>query len=70
MLDFICRFLLFYLPGFCAEFDITAAVVQENYNADCKTHNPPCPKFYDSAEAYKCKATPYLYSYKHIKYYM
>lgn len=39
--------------GFCAEFDITAAVVQENYNADCKTHNPTCPKFYDSAEAYK-----------------
>lgn len=39
--------------GFCAEFDINSAVVQENYAADCKTHNPPCPEFYDSAEAYK-----------------
>lgn len=39
--------------GFCAEFDMNAAVVQENYDADCKTHNPPCPEFYDSAETYK-----------------
>lgn len=58
-------FFFFYQSGFCAEFDINAAVVQENYDADCKTHNPPCPKFYDSAEAYKCKATSYLYSYIH-----
>lgn len=39
--------------GFCAEFEIQAAVVQENYAADCKKHNPPCPEYYDSAEAYK-----------------
>lgn len=42
-----------FIFGFCAEFDINAAVVQENYDADCKTYNPPCPEFYDSAEAYK-----------------
>lgn len=35
-------------------------MVQENYDADCKTHNPPCPEFYDSAEAYKCKSTSYF----------
>lgn len=39
--------------GYCAEFDINAAVVQENYNADCKTHDPSCPEYYDSSEAYK-----------------
>lgn len=60
MLDFICWFL--YLPGFCAEFDITAAVVQENYNADCKTHDPSCPEYYDSSEAYKCKSTALILS--------
>lgn len=56
-------FFFFYQPGFCAEFNMNAAVVQENYDADCKTHNSPCPEFYDSAEAYKCKATSYFYSY-------
>lgn len=62
-------FFFFYQPGFCPEFNMNEAVVQENYDADCKTHTPPCPEFFDSAEAYKCKAISYLYSYKHIKYY-
>lgn len=56
MLDFF----LFSPPGFCAEFDMSAAVVQENYDADCKIYNPPCPEFYDSAEAYICKPTSYV----------
>lgn len=71
-------FFTYIVLGYCAEFDVNAAVVQENYNADCKTHNPPRPEYYDSMEAYKCKATSYFlylfswlnskHSYKHIKY--
>lgn len=30
-------------------------VIQENYNADCTTHDLPCPQLYNSLEAYKCK---------------
>lgn len=30
-------------------------VIQENYHANCRNLNPPCPSFYNSAEAYKCK---------------
>lgn len=30
-------------------------VIQDNYNADCTTHDPPCPQLYNSLEAYKCK---------------
>lgn len=55
-------FFIFYELGYCAEFDINAAVVQENYNADCKTHDPSCPEYYDSSEAYKCKSTPLILS--------
>lgn len=30
-------------------------VIKENYNADCITHEPLYPAFYNSTEAYKCK---------------
>lgn len=40
--------------GYCAEFNTDGALIQENYNADCRKYDPPCPKIYNSAEAYKC----------------
>lgn len=39
--------------GYCAEFNVMGRVIQENYLADCTKHDPPCPSFYNSAEAYK-----------------
>lgn len=39
--------------GYCAEFDTYEAFIQENYEADCRKFDPPCPTIYDSAEAYK-----------------
>lgn len=39
--------------GYCTEFNVMGRVIQENYKADCRNHNPPCPSFYNSAEAYK-----------------
>lgn len=39
--------------GHCAEFDTDGAFIQGNYKADCRKHDPPCPKIYNSAEAYK-----------------
>ncbi|XP_062602591.1 uncharacterized protein LOC134264307 [Saccostrea cucullata] len=39
--------------GFCAEFNIHGAVIQDNYDADCKQHTRPCPSSYNSAESYK-----------------
>ncbi|XP_052691865.1 uncharacterized protein LOC128169854 [Crassostrea angulata] len=39
--------------GYCAEFNTDGALIQENYNADCRKYDPPCPKIYNSAEAYK-----------------
>lgn len=50
----------FYELGYCAEFDINGALVQENYSAHCKTHNPPCPEYYDSAKTYNCKSTLFI----------
>lgn len=41
--------------GHCAEFNIGGAIVQDNYDADCTKHDPPCPSSYNSAEAYKYK---------------
>ncbi|XP_062620691.1 uncharacterized protein LOC134282304 [Saccostrea cucullata] len=39
--------------GFCAEFNIHGAVIQDDYDSDCTQHTPPCPSSYNSAEAYK-----------------
>uniref|UniRef100_K1QCU5 Uncharacterized protein n=1 Tax=Magallana gigas TaxID=29159 RepID=K1QCU5_MAGGI len=39
--------------GHCAEFNLGGATVQDNYDADCTKHDPPCPSSYSSAEAYK-----------------
>ncbi|XP_062602586.1 uncharacterized protein LOC134264302 [Saccostrea cucullata] len=39
--------------GFCTEFNIQGALIQDNYDAECTKHNPPCPTSYNSAEAYK-----------------
>lgn len=41
--------------GYCTEYNVKGSVIQENYNAECTTHDPPCPPIYNSAEAYKCK---------------
>lgn len=42
-----------YILGFCAEFNTNGALVQENFEANCKQHNPPCPQYYHSAKAYR-----------------
>lgn len=39
--------------GYCAEFNTDGALIQENYNADCRKVYWPCPNIYNSAEAYK-----------------
>nr|XP_034308496.1 uncharacterized protein LOC117683434 [Crassostrea gigas] len=39
--------------GYCTEYNVSGRVIQENYNANCTKHDPPCPSFYNSAEAYK-----------------
>lgn len=39
--------------GYCTEYNINGAVIQDNYGADCTKLNPPCPTSYNSAEAYK-----------------
>lgn len=31
--------------GYCAEFNADGALIQENYNADCRKYDPPCPKY-------------------------
>lgn len=38
--------------GYCAEYLVDGALVQDKYDADCKHHHPPCPVLYNSAEAY------------------
>lgn len=48
-------FVLFTKKGYCAEFNADGALIQENYGADCRKYDPPCPKIYNSAEAYKCE---------------
>lgn len=39
--------------GYCTEYNVMGQVIQENYKADCTKYDPPCPSFYNSAEAYK-----------------
>lgn len=39
--------------GYCTEFNVMGRVIQENYRANCRNFDPPCPPYYDSAEAYK-----------------
>lgn len=38
---------------YCTAYSVMGRVIQENYNANCTKHDPPCPSFYNSAEAYK-----------------
>lgn len=47
--------------GFCAEFNTNGALVQEHFDANCKQHNPPCPPYYHSAKAYRCKLNSYVF---------
>lgn len=42
-----------FIFGYCAEFNVMGRVIQENYRANCRNLDPPCPSFYNSAEAYK-----------------
>lgn len=51
---FHTEYFLIYL-GYCAEFDTDGAFIQENYRADCRKFDSPCPRIYNSAEAYKCE---------------
>lgn len=39
--------------GYCAEFNTDGALIQENYNAECRIFDRSCPNIYNSAEAYK-----------------
>lgn len=48
--------------GYCTEYNVMGQVIQENYKAYCRNFTPPCPYFYNSAEAYK-----YQSCYKLIK---
>lgn len=51
----LIHFVLNIFLGFCAEFDRGGALIQDNYQAECRNYDPPCPNIYDSAEAYKCE---------------
>lgn len=53
----LCLFDFFFNTriGQCTEYNIDGKVIQENYDADFRTHDSPCPPFYNSAEAYKCQ---------------
>lgn len=53
MLWIVCKI------GYCAEFNTAGALIQENYGADCRKYDPPCPKIYNSAKAYKCELISY-----------
>lgn len=39
--------------GYCTEYNINGKLIQDNYGADCSKEDPPCPPFYNSADAYK-----------------
>eukprot|EP00105_Crassostrea_gigas_P038044 XP_019922192.1 PREDICTED: uncharacterized protein LOC105326851 isoform X1 [Crassostrea gigas] len=39
--------------GYCTEYNVMGRVIQENYDANCTTHDPPCPAIYNSTDAYK-----------------
>ncbi|XP_052681663.1 uncharacterized protein LOC128162475 [Crassostrea angulata] len=41
--------------GYCTEYNVMGRVIQENYDANCTTHDPPCPAIYNSTDAYKYK---------------
>lgn len=41
--------------GFCTEFDTEEAIIQDNYYFDCTNYTSPCPKQYNSTEAYLYK---------------
>lgn len=55
--NMLCLFDFFFNTriGQCKKYIIDGKVIQENYGADCSTHDSPCPPFYNSAEAYKCQ---------------
>nr|XP_034331054.1 uncharacterized protein LOC117690691 isoform X3 [Crassostrea gigas] len=53
--------------GFCTEYNVMGRVIQENYYAYCKDLDPPCPSFYNSAEAYKYQSCYQLVKKNHQK---
>lgn len=42
--------------GFCTEYSMTGNIIQQSAKTDCTFFKKnPCPIFYRSTEAYKCK---------------
>lgn len=44
-----------FLGGKCTEYNVFGAVVQEHVRLSCANFEVPCPNFYRSDEAYRCK---------------
>ncbi|XP_062570774.1 uncharacterized protein LOC134232812 [Saccostrea cucullata] len=44
------------INGFCVEFNLEGARIQDQYLSDCTVLDPPCPKRYSSTDAYLYQA--------------
>ncbi|XP_061196020.1 uncharacterized protein LOC133204308 [Saccostrea echinata] len=44
------------INGYCAEFNVDGARIQDQYQTDCTVLDPPCPTRYSSTEAYLYQA--------------
>ncbi|XP_062612349.1 uncharacterized protein LOC134274109 [Saccostrea cucullata] len=45
----------YFIHGFCAEYNIQAALIQDHFNIKCKDVKPPCAERYKSSDAYLYK---------------
>ena len=56
MLCFIENDCRYYIKGYCTEYNIGGNIIQGNSKTNCTAFiQSPCPIFYPSNEAYKCK---------------
>lgn len=45
-----------YIAGYCTEYNVLGNLIQPSLRTSCRAFNvKPCPIFYRSNEAYKCK---------------
>lgn len=51
----IYKVIFVILIGYCTEYNMNGAVIQDRYGADFTMFKPPCPSSYNTAKAYKCQ---------------
>lgn len=56
LINLLLKNFFFYFLGHCTEYNLDVNKIQQNFRTNCTQFTPnPCPSWYYSYEAYRCK---------------